>query len=103
MSTAIPLTVTGLGVATGPAPLVKSIVYGPPATPPSLRSRVHWFWVILVNEPVMVPLLPCASNVVIDVTIGFGLVVSAGRLPVSVAFPVAVGGIWVPSGRVIGP
>src|SRR2546423_14147133 len=101
-SSVIPLTVTGAGVGVGVAPLVKSRVYGPPVTPPSLRSTVHWFWLTLVNDALRFPWLPCASYVVIEVTIGFGLVVSAGRFPLTVTFCVAFGASRVPSGRVIG-
>src|SRR2546421_10683594 len=100
----MPPMVTGLGVATGVAPLVKSIVYGPPVTPlASVRFRVHWFWLTLANDADMVTLLPCASNVVIEDTIGFGLRVSAGRLPVTVAWLLACGGTWVPGGSETGP
>src|SRR5947208_7120480 len=100
----MPPMVTGFGVATGVEPLVKSMVYGPPVVPAaSARFRVHWFGVTLVKVADMVILLPCGSNVVIEVTIGFGLVVSAGRLPVTVAWLEACGGIWGPSGSEIGP
>src|SRR5437588_12150108 len=96
--------VTGLGVATGAAPLVKSIVYGPPVTPlASVRFRVHWFWLTLANDADMVTLLPCASNVVIEDTIGFGLRVSAGRLPVTLAWLRACVATGVPRGGEAGP
>src|SRR5438477_389385 len=102
-STVMPLMVTGLGVATGPAPLVKSSVYGPALFTPSLRFTVHWFGLTLVNDADVVTGLPWTSYVVIEVTIGFGFVVSAGRLPAIVMLAVAFGGSRVLSGRLIGP
>src|SRR6266581_4089902 len=98
-----PLTVTGLGAGTGLAPLVKFSVYGPPVAAPSVRFTVHWFGVTLVNEADSVTGLPWTSYVLIDVTIGVGLVVSAGRFPVTVTLPVAFGASRVLNGRLIGP
>src|SRR5205814_8503037 len=99
----MPPMVTGFGVATGVEPLVKSMVYGPPVVPAaSARFRVHWFGVTLVKVADMVILLPCGSNVVFAVTIGFGLVVSAGSVPVTVAGLQACGGIAVPTGSPLG-